>query len=41
VGVAIAWQEVRVLAPGASLTRHHRVLVGDGGWDVTRVAAMV
>jgi len=41
VGAAIAWQEVRVLEPGASLTRHHRVLVGDGGWDVTRVAAMV
>ena len=38
---AIAFDTVRVLAPGDHLTRHHRVLIADGTWDVDRCAAAV
>ena len=41
VCAAIAFQEVRVLEPGETLTRRHQVLVADGSWDPVKVAAVV
>lgn len=39
VCAAIAFDTVRTLEPGDRLTRHHRVLVADGTWDVEECAA--
>ncbi|WP_405937248.1 PmoA family protein [Streptomyces sp. NBC_00726] len=37
VGFGIATRQRRYLAPGASLTRHHRIVVADGAWDRSKI----